>query len=688
MKVPLQERSEPLPESLPDSPTSLAERALAVATRPQVAVIGSVLILVAHALLVAPRYHVGSFDDDAAYLVMAKAIAGGTGLAGHMPSGPALVSAYPPGLPYLLAPLILVFGGHDFEAERLFSLVCMAAVLPLTWAYLRERRISPGVRLAVLLLLAINPLVGTYANMVMAEAPFMVAVLVALLAGERWVRSQRLLPWSGVVTILSLAGATWIKEEALALLPAAALFLLWKRQWWRAVFVTVGGAALLSPILIARILTHTPIAGARYASEISGYYSGGIVERLLVAIPVGIGKLIFDAIPSAIVPTDAPLADYKPLFAIFRTPAVIFVVGCLIVGLVWWVRRFRGDLALFLVGGYLAEVLFYDYVNMRRVIILAPIVAAWVLAGAAICWRWAWNKCATIDRGQLWRRCMVAFVAVGVIGPLLTQVQSDYLYPGGSSNPGGSPYMTFLTKVRPDNAVVENSYIWATTLYTGHPAATNAYVQTADVCSDSVVKRALSADHAGYVLIAAIDNPGAIDSECIYDTLSRSASAVPLMYTKDNLATVFELVGPGTPNPDLENLLASSGSPAPADGGQPGAPASAAAAPGSAGAGQSTGTNTSTMQWSLKPGTQVTQVSLGSAEKPYGATSRVEVQLLEGDTWQTITSAAGAVGDDGVLPLLAQIPPVAASAVRVEVSGSSPDPAEVEDLGVIGKPAG
>jgi len=38
---------------------------------------GLTLLGLAHALVVAPRYHFGSFDDDASYVLVAKALAAG-----------------------------------------------------------------------------------------------------------------------------------------------------------------------------------------------------------------------------------------------------------------------------------------------------------------------------------------------------------------------------------------------------------------------------------------------------------------------------------------------------------------------------------------------------------------------------------------------------------------------------------
>ena len=68
------------------------------------------LVQAAHTMAVAPTYFVGSFDDDANYLMAAHVLAAGGGLTSTMPSGASVVANYLPGYPVLLVPLIWVFG--------------------------------------------------------------------------------------------------------------------------------------------------------------------------------------------------------------------------------------------------------------------------------------------------------------------------------------------------------------------------------------------------------------------------------------------------------------------------------------------------------------------------------------------------------------------------------------------------
>ncbi len=84
----------------------------------------------AHTVIVAPTYQVGSFDDDANYLMAAHLLAGGGGLTSVMPSGATVVANYLPGYPLLLVPVIWLFGG-SLWAPRLLSTVLVATIYPL-----------------------------------------------------------------------------------------------------------------------------------------------------------------------------------------------------------------------------------------------------------------------------------------------------------------------------------------------------------------------------------------------------------------------------------------------------------------------------------------------------------------------------------------------------------------------------
>ena len=650
----------------PVEPTSGLRRPAAV-----VAVI--TLVAVAHVAWVAGRYHVGSFDDDGAYLYMAKSIVAGAGLTGHLPDGLALVNVYPPGYAYLLAPLVWVFGpANAWLPERLLSVICVAAVFPLTWIYLRRRGLSEFTCSAVLVLLALNPVLATYGSMVMAEAPFLVVFLLLLMAADRWTTSRHPISWSGLSTVVLAAGAVWLKEAAVAMVAAVVVWLLWRRDGRRAALAAAGCVALLGPIVVARMLTGTPIAGSRYSGEIGAYFGGDLLHRLVIVVPEGIGKFLFDALPSAVVPSDSPVSDHLGVFIVFRALACASVFILCIAGAVIWARRWRLDAAFFLILFYTTECVAYRYVVERRVILILPVVVAWYVIGAqafarrvlAVARRRHWST------PTAWRRGLVAAACIGVLGPLFVQLPTDYRLRLGqaTSSPGGSSYMEMLARLGHRSEVVETDYLWTTALDTGHATAPAAFNHTVGQCRESTARDSLEADHAAYLYTAAIDSPTHLNSPCLLALASGAPWAVRLLHTARDDATVFELIGPGTPHPALRDLVSVASAKTPLAG-------------------------SASMAWALPAGAQPTQVSVGAAGGPVGAlrgaVTKVVVRLREGGgAWHTVASADGAVGDGGAVPfLLATVAPgTRASALQVTIvaTRSATGTATVDDVHVLG----
>src|SRR5262249_53140529 len=148
--------------------------------RPAFAVGAPLSIGLFHVALVAPHYFVGSFDDDAGYILTARALLAGHGLTASLPNGTLVAGSYLPGYSALLAPLLWLLP-HSYAPLRLLSAVCYAGLFPLTWVYLGRRRLSDGVRTATLMLLALGPPLATFGSMVMAETPFLVLLVTLLL---------------------------------------------------------------------------------------------------------------------------------------------------------------------------------------------------------------------------------------------------------------------------------------------------------------------------------------------------------------------------------------------------------------------------------------------------------------------------------------------------------------------------
>jgi len=623
-----------------------------------------------HALLVAARYHVGSFDDDANYVLAARALASGSGLTAALKAGYPLVGVYPPGFAALLTPLALIWD-HGFLAFRTVSLAAFAAIFPLTWRYLGHRRVAPPLRLAVLSLLALSPLLATYATMVMPETVFVVAVLGLLLLVERWEHQHRTLTWAGVATMACAGSLLWLKEAGIGLVLGAAGWLLLRRLWRKALVLAVVPAALFLPVVIARAQAGVALIGSRYSGDLAGAYHGG----LLHAIPRAVWAYVEQAIPQSIVPTQvSPLPLDGPvsgLLAILQwTAAPLVLIGFI----VWW-RRHR-DAAAVAVPIYLLETLIYPFTNERRVILVLPVIIAWYVVGTGTVIQALTRRARTTGaaerRSVEWAGVTLPVIAVLLaLIALLVQFPRDYLYSVGedSSAPDGSPSLGLLRRAGTGSDVVETGYLWTTALFTGHRTANAAYLAP---CTSEAIAGSIRRDHAGYLLTAALNRPDQVDSPCVLTIAAAQVGAVRLYRTQRDLASVFELVGPGTAHPDLRDLTpdAAVSSTAPmterneapqAEGDPAGRYRSLPAA-----------TGAGSITWTWPQPRQVAQISLGAAAAS-ATTASVVVELQAPDgSWHTTASAPGPVGERTATPFL--ILPFAnpewASALRITVAGA------------------
>jgi hypothetical protein len=637
-------------------------------SRPALGVGLPLLVGIVHAALVAPHYFVGSFDDDAGYILTARALLAGQGLTGHLANGGVVVGSYPPGYSALIAPLLWLWP-HTFVPLRLFSLVCYAAVFALTWIYLDRRGVSAGIRTAALMLLALGPPFATYATMVMAEAPYLVILLLMLLAIDRWQSQTRVATLAGLATIACAGSLVWVKQAGLGTVAGAVIWLALGGRTGRrrAGLLSLGVFAAILPVVAARLAAGVAIAGSRYSEELGGYYQGGLLSRLLHVLPHSTWQMLSTAIPATLVPYLSPLPIGDHLPDLFK--ALSWVVTALVaIGARQWWRHHR-DAAIAVVPAYLAECVLWPYVNERRAILVLPLLAAWFALGAVALWEAVGRSVREPGSVRLARRTAVALAAVVVVVPLVVQMPRDYLFSFGqsSSHFGGSPYAEMLSGLGAPSDVVETDYQYSTALYTNHATGWSAFWVTQDSCDPASVSSAIAADHASFLLLGDVNKPGLLDRPCLLELADQGAWAVELLHTSDDDAYVFELVGPGTGHPELADLTPLASASTALEGDQ------------------------TVAEWRWSTPRSLTQVSLsGASVGP--STSSVRMELLgETGRWTTVASASSGVGDGrGFAPFLmasaGDVGPV--RALRVVVgSSAAPDALDVADVRAIGPAA-
>src|SRR3954449_7622643 len=226
--------------------------------------LAAVVLAAVHVGLVAGHYVVGSFDDDGHYLALAKAFADGKGYVDTSMPGSPVESLYPPGYPLLITPLVWLFGSAVWPL-RLLSAIAFLGCFPLLDRLLRRHPVPTGVRMATLVLFALNPTIATFGSEVMPETVFLLVLLAVLLALPRWEEEARVLSWSGVVVAVGAPYLFLLKTAGLPMLAGVLVWLLLRRRWRRVAVTAAVSAVMLAPLVLARLASAGPVVGTRYA---------------------------------------------------------------------------------------------------------------------------------------------------------------------------------------------------------------------------------------------------------------------------------------------------------------------------------------------------------------------------------------------------------------------------------------
>jgi hypothetical protein len=644
---------------------------------------------------------VGSFDDDGNYLMAAHVLASGGWLTSVMPSGAAVVANYLPGYPLLLVPVIWLFGSALW-APRVLSGLFVGVLYPLLWAWMGRRGMGHAARTTVLALLAINIVLATYSTMVMAEAPFLVFLVLTLLALDRWAaRPGRL---NAAVVVVLLAELVWLKEAGIGLVVGLVGFELWNRRWARALGVGAGVGALLLPGLAARWATGGSPVGNRYASEIANPSQGGLVHQVLNEAPRDLWSYLSTYLRQSVLPEGSPLPANGPVHVIVSLVGVLVPVLVISGAVVWYRRHPSGE--SWMVWAYFAETLGYPFTNQRRVLLVLPLVTVFFVVGTGAAGRWALAL-----RRRDWGRAALSSGVAGAVlfaaVPTAAGFTKNYQWPVGqkSSEFARSPAISLLKALGPSHAVVETDYRGTVAFFTGHRTAWTAFTTTTpfdpsgprtfDNCGPSAVKASLRADDAQYLMVGDLSAPYSMDSPCLLSLASSPASAkalgaVRLLSTDHDQTSVFELLGPASPQPRLTDWTAGL-VPVVAHGPRSAASAKAVRLPPN-GQGDAGGTGfvapatrgRAELTWSWPTPVPIAQVSVGTvtAARPLqSVTVSIEVAPR---TWQVVASCPGPVGDGGTEPYLLARFPASTRALAVRVSADTLADVEAAYVNAIG----
>jgi len=362
-----------------------------------------VIATVACGLLAFNNWQVGSYHDDAWYIVTARELAAGNGFARPwtLPTMPE--TWLPPGYPLLLSPLVWLFPS-SFVPLKLLNLAAAAGSVALCALYLR-RRLGLGLAWFATLAVAANAWLAKFVGIVMADVPFLFMIMLILVLAdhveERSDRAgRRLYVAIGLVATLSYFVRSW----GLALVAAIVLYYALRRRWFAV-------AATLVPFAVCAVLwlVRNTAAGAEGLTYgISPTSLPGFMQRTL-SNPLAIALEQWGAtLPLSLVPqlTSAILP---------RTVASItgwLIVAVIVIGYIGQVRR-RWSLAEVFALAY-APIITIAPITNRYWLPLLPLLVYYLVLGMR-------SLLARVPRlPERWGTRLAAVVLLGLacLGPL------------------------------------------------------------------------------------------------------------------------------------------------------------------------------------------------------------------------------------------------------------------------------
>jgi len=339
------------------------------------------VVLVAAIMSITP-WPVGSIQDDATYVILAKALATGEGYRQlNLPDMPRVVH-YPPGYPLFLAGLWKLW--PDFPNNVVIFKYANAILLSLgalgAYAFARTRA-KLGVVSSALAAVAgtICVLVLYVTGVVLSEPLFIALLFPALMVSEGAVNEGKV---PNAVAAGALGGAlALVRTIGIALLPALVLALLLRRRVSAAIAALATGACILAPwqLWSAAHGGDVPaIVAGKYGSYlgwmVDGYREGGWDYAFAV-----INKNVTDL---------QHLLDYLVMPVASGWARGLTLTAALLIFLIGLTRLARQTpVAVLFVLGYSLIVLLWPFEVIRFVMAGFPMLAFVFSAGVAAIWQ-------------------------------------------------------------------------------------------------------------------------------------------------------------------------------------------------------------------------------------------------------------------------------------------------------------
>ncbi len=401
-------------------------------------------------------FQVGSYQDDALYITLARSISQGQGFRRIELIGAPETTFVPFGYPLLLAPLVYLFP-HSFLPLQLLSVAFALGNLGLIWVFLR-RRVARFVAILILILYATQGGIVGHSALVMSETAFIFFTMIALVLLDIFEASTRIISFAWLGLVLSASMAYFIRVPGIALVGGITVYLLLRRHFAKAIAFMVPVFSLLVLWLIRNWLVAGTLISKEYI-EIAGR-SGALdyVSQLLATM-----RGYFSILPDTLVPLLSPkilsalnaISLYIP--PLFWTLVWFFVL----VGCVQILQHHFGASEVYLVF-MMGLLVLWGYEQSRYLLPLVPLLYLYLILGLSKVLEW------TIGRIHIPIRA-THIIVLGFIGILLLNmarnVQGIIQNPIRSRIPDISLGATWIREHSSPDAIVMTSTPRSTFMY-------------------------------------------------------------------------------------------------------------------------------------------------------------------------------------------------------------------------------
>jgi hypothetical protein len=421
------------------------------------------------ALLTVTPWPVGVFQDDAIYVLLAKAIATGDGFRMINLPGSPHATHFPPGYPMFLAALWKLSPQFpdNIVVFKVANALVLAATAVGTYKLTRSRcQLGPVGASVASVVGSLSVVVLVITGVVLSEPLYMALSIPTLFVTERAAEedSPRIAAAAGaLIGILTL-----VRTLGVFLLPAALLVMLVRRRWRSALVLTLVAMMFIAPwqlwVSAYQGEMAAPLVGkyGSYGQWLADGYRAGGWSFVRAVLAKNANELL-----GFIGYVTMPVPPVWPRLVSLGT--VLFTLG-----LGAWSVRHRLPVTLIFLLGYATVVLAWPFEPTRFALVWWPVLAALFVAGVRVVWRW--RPSALVTRGLRFALSLAMLLVVGGYGTYNQRGVRQSWWVNIQSDAGtrAKPIAEWVARSTTPNDVLITDHDLIVYLYTGRRAVPTA----------------------------------------------------------------------------------------------------------------------------------------------------------------------------------------------------------------------